>query len=123
MIRIAIGGLRKEEIRKAVKETGGEQVETTISSDFEASKMVQAGKADYYLGACHSGGGAALSVAIGLLGYTKCSTVAKAGGRPRPSEIERLVREGKIAFGMSVEAIEEAVPMIIQSILQSSSIR
>ncbi|SMO68725.1 DUF2620 domain-containing protein [Melghirimyces algeriensis] len=119
MIRIAIGGLRKELIQKAANEAGQGQVETIISSDFEAVKMVKAGKADYYLGACNSGGGAALSVAIGILGYANCSTVAKAGGRPKQSEIEKRVQEGKVAFGMSVETIEEAVPMIVESILKA----
>lgn len=119
MIRIAIGGLRKELIQKVADEVGQGQVETIISSDFEAAKMVKARKADYHLGACNSGGGAALSVAIGILGYTHCSTVARAGGKPNRVEIEKLIKKGKVAFGMSVEAIEEAVPMIIDSILKA----
>lgn len=118
MIRIVIGGLQKELIKKTAEEAGKGQVEAVVSSDFEAAKQVKAGKADYYLGACNSGGGAALSVAIGILGYGNCATVAKAGGRPNKEHIDQLVRENKVAFGMSVETIEMAVPMIIESILK-----
>lgn len=120
MIRIVIGGLQKDLIKKKVDETGGDRVEAVITSDFEGAKKVKAGQADYYLGACNSGGGAALSVAIGILGYNRCATVAKAGGRPNPQEIEKLVQEGKIAFGMSVEAIEMTVPILVQSFLGHS---
>lgn len=118
MIKIVIGGLQKELIKKTAETAGGGQVDAIISSDFEGAKQVKAGKADYYLGACNSGGGAALSVPIGILGYGNCATVAKAGGRPNKENIEKLVQEGKVAFGMSVESIETAVPMIIESILK-----
>lgn len=119
MIRIVIGGLQKDLIKKKAEETGGDQVEAIIASDFEAAKKVKAGEADFYLGACNSGGGAALSVAIGILGYNRCATVAKAGGRPDPKEIEKLVQEGKVAFGMSVEAIESTVPILVQNMLKA----
>lgn len=118
MIKIAIGGLQKEVMKRSIEQAGGDQVEAIISSDFEAAKKVKQGKVDYYFGACNSGGGAALSVPIGILGYGKCATVAKAGGRPKPEEIEKFVREGKVAFGMSVEAIETAVPYLVKSILE-----
>ena len=95
MIRIVIGGLQKDLIKKQVEETGGDRVEAVITSDFEGAKKVKAGQADYYVGACNSGGGAALSVAIGLLGYNRCATIAKAGGRPDPQEIEKRVQEGE----------------------------
>ncbi len=120
VIRIVIGGLQKDLIKKQVEETGGDRVEAVITSDFEGAKKVKAGQADYYVGACNSGGGAALSVAIGLLGYNRCATIAKAGGRPDPQEIEKRVQEGKIAFGMSVEAIESTVPILVRSLLEHS---
>ena len=121
-IRIVIGGLNKDAIERAVKSAGGDNVSVQVMSDFEAAKKIKQGNADYYLGACNSGGGAALSIPIGILGYSNCATVAKAGRRPKAEEIEKLVQGGKIAFGMSVEAIDEAVPMIVKSILKKYGI-
>lgn len=117
MLRIVVAGLKKDVIERTVKEAGGDKVTVTVTSDFEAAKKMKAGQADYYLGACNSGGGAALSVAIGILGYGKCSTVAKNGGKVDQKMIDQLVQDGKIAFGMSVENIERAVPVIIESLL------
>jgi hypothetical protein len=117
MLRIVIAGLKKDVLERAVKGAGGDKVTVTSTSDFEAAKKIKAGQADYYLGACNSGGGAALSIAIGILGYGNCSTVAKNGRKPDQKNIEKLVQDGKIAFGMSVENIESAAPMIIKSLL------
>ncbi|PLR79258.1 DUF2620 domain-containing protein [Bacillus sp. V3-13] len=118
MLRIVVGGLKKDVTERAAKAAGGDKVQVTVTSDFEGAKKLKAGDADYYLGACNSGGGAALSVAIGILGYANCSTVAKAGGKPNAEAIDKLVNEGKVAFGMAVESIEEAVPLIIKSLLK-----
>lgn len=118
-IRIVVGGLNKDKVERVAREVGGEAVQVTITSDFEGAKKIKQGEADYYFGACNSGGGAALSVPIGILGYTKCATVAKAGGRPKAEDIEKLVKDGKVAFGMSVETIEVAVPLLVKSILQA----
>jgi hypothetical protein len=123
MLRIVVGGLKKDVIERSAKAAGGDQVEVTITSDFEGAKKVKAGDADYYLGACNSGGGAALSVAIGILGYGNCSTVAKAGGKPNAQTIEKLVQEGKIAFGVAVESIEEAVPLIVNNLLKKHGLK
>ncbi|PLT29861.1 DUF2620 domain-containing protein [Peribacillus deserti] len=118
MLRIVVGGLKKDITERSVKAEGGKHVQVTVTSDFEGAKKVKAGDADYYIGACNSGGGAALSVAIGILGYGNCSTVAKAGGKPKAEEIQKLVDQGKIAFGIAVESIEEAVPHIIRALLK-----
>ncbi|WP_018963813.1 DUF2620 domain-containing protein [Coprothermobacter platensis] len=117
-IRIVIGGLNKDAVERATRKAGGDNVTTSVMSDFEAAKKIKAGEADYYFGACNSGGGAALSIPIGILGYSNCATVAKAGGRPKQEEIDKLVESGKVAFGMSVEAIDETVPMLVKSILK-----
>jgi hypothetical protein len=118
MIRIVVAGLKKDVIERTAKAAGGNNVEVTVTSDFEAAKKIKANEADYYLGACNSGGGAALSVAIGILGYSNCSTVSKNGKKPNPVEIEKLVEDGKIAFGMAVEGIEEAVPVIVKALVK-----
>jgi hypothetical protein len=122
MLKIVVAGLKKDVMERTVKQVGGDKVVVTATSDFEAAKKVKSAEADYYLGACNSGGGAALSIAIGILGYTNCSTVAKNGGKPDAKNIEKLVNEGKKAFGMSVENIEVAAPMIIQSLLKKHNL-
>ncbi|MGY4688733.1 DUF2620 domain-containing protein [Salibacterium sp. K-3] len=119
MIRFVIGGLEKNQIKHEIEKAGGDQVEAVVSTDFEGAKKIKAGEADYYIGACNSGGGAALSVVIGILGYSNCSTVAKAGGRPKQETIEKLVKEGKLAFGTAVESVDTAVPMIVEEILKN----
>ncbi|UKS24821.1 DUF2620 domain-containing protein [Paenibacillus sp. HWE-109] len=118
MLRIVIAGLQKDRIERCVKEAGAEQVEVAIMTDMEAAKKVKNGQADYYIGACNSGGGAALSIAIGLLGFSRCATVAKSGGKPDPQKIEALVHQGTVAFGIAEESIETAVPLIIGSLLK-----
>ncbi|MFB5191351.1 DUF2620 domain-containing protein [Alicyclobacillus fastidiosus] len=121
-IRIAIGGLKKEVTERVTKEIGGDKVSVIVTSDFEAAKKIKSGQADYYFGACNSGGGAALSVPIGILGYSNCATVAKAGGKPKAEDIEKLVAGGKIAFGMAVESIEAAVPMLLHSLFKKHNL-
>ncbi|WP_019119519.1 DUF2620 domain-containing protein [Brevibacillus massiliensis] len=122
MLRIVVGGLRKDVIERTAKEAGGDKISVTVTSDFEAAKKIKAGEADYYLGACNSGGGAALSIPIGILGYSNCATVAKLGGKPDAKNIEKLVSEGKVAFGMAVESVEDAVPLIISSLLKKHNL-
>ena len=54
------------------------------------------------------------------MAHAQCSTVAKAGGSaPDKEQIKKLLAEGKIAFGMSVENIEKTVPILLESILES----
>lgn len=64
---------------------------------------------DYYFGACESGGGAAISILIGMLGYSKCCTVCKNASRPDPKEIQGFVDSGKIAFGIDDTGIKAGV--------------
>lgn len=40
---------------------------------------VKSGQLDYYIGACNTGAGAALSIAIAVIGYNKSCTIAKPG--------------------------------------------
>ena len=120
MIKIGIAGLKKDLIEKTVSEHGNGQFETLVTTDMDAARKIKKGELDYYLGACNSGGGAAISILIGMIGYSKCATVAKAGGAaPDKEQITKLLGEGKVAFGMSVENIETTVPVILDSILEN----
>ena len=80
--------------------------------------MIKRGEVDYYFGACESGGGAAISILIGMLGYSKCCTVCKNASRPDPKEIQGFVDSGKIAFGMTVQSIDATVPILVQALMK-----
>lgn len=112
-MKIAIGGMQKNEMEYAIKKAMPE-VETVITNDVSASSMIKSGEVDYYFGACESGGGSAISILIGLVGYSKCCTVCKNGGKPNKDEIEKYVKEGRVCFGMTVSNIEGTVPVLLE---------
>ncbi len=112
-MKIAIGGLKKNEMAAAIKKASPD-TETIITTDIDAVKLLKNGDADYYFGACESGGGAAISILIGMVGYSKCCTVCKNGGQPNKAEIEKFVSEGKICFGMTVSNIDGTVPVLME---------
>lgn len=117
MIKIAIGGLKKKETEQAILQVAKGKIEAIVTTDIQAAQMMKKGEIDYYFGACNSGGGAAISILIGMLGYNKCCTVAGAGQKPKLENIQKQVADGKIAFGMAVESIGVAVPMLVQALL------
>ena len=90
-MKIAIGGMQKNEMDFAIKKAMPE-VETVLTNDMAAVKMLKNGEVDYYFGACESGGGSAISILIGLMGYSKCCTVvAGIGCLPRVSVVQMPV--------------------------------
>lgn len=117
MIKINISGLATKEILDKLTEVGGDQVEARIVADIVGAREVAQGKADYYFGACATGGGGAISMAIAILGYSNCYTVSTAGKLPREDEILEAVRSGKKAFGFTCDHVDTAVPMIVKAIM------
>ncbi|MBV1819270.1 DUF2620 domain-containing protein [Anaerosalibacter bizertensis] len=119
MTKIVVGGqVEKQEIAKLIKEIGGNEVEVDIKSDIQAANLVKTGKADYYVGACHTGGGGALSMAIALLTRDKCVTLSMPGRVPKESEIIKAVEEGKVAFGFTGDHYKVILPILIREILK-----
>lgn len=119
MIKIVVGGqVEKQNIADLVKEVGGNKVEVQVKTDLQAASDVKMGKADYYLGACHTGGGGALSMAMALLTRAKCATVSMPGKPPKEEDIVKAVAEGKIAFGFTGDHFDKAVPVIVKEILK-----
>jgi hypothetical protein len=117
-IRFVVCGMGKEEIARAVRETGGAAVEARVTSDFEAAAAIKSGAADYYIGACQSGAGGALAVAIAMLGFgnvVRLSGVGSAG--VDGSAVTGGVASGKRAFGIAHSHIAAGVPLIVRSIL------
>jgi hypothetical protein len=121
MIKINVSGLAAKEIASKIKEVAGEGVEVRVLADIAGAKEVAQGKADYYFGACATGGGGALSMAIAILGFSACFTVSTAGKAPREEEIQREVANGKKAFGFTSDHVDSAVPMIMKAILAARS--
>ncbi len=121
LIRIKVGGLAAREIQSLATEIGKGRVDVQVVTDIVGVREVAQGRADYYFGACATGGGGALSMAIAVLGYSRCFTASTAGSPPREEDIEKAVREGKIAFGFATDHIELAVPLIMKAILSRDS--
>lgn len=120
-MKIVIGGqVDKKEIEQMVKRFD-ESIETMVKSDLEAAMAVKTGQADYYIGACHTGGGGALAMAISLLGRASCETVSMPGRRPDETKVETAVKEGKKAFGFTADHKDAAVPMILSALKQNES--
>jgi len=117
MIKINVSGLAAKEIVYKVAELGGDQVGVRVVADIVGAREVAQGKADYYFGACATGGGGALSMAIAILGYANCFTVSTAGKPPKEEEIREAVVSGKKAFGFTSDHVDSAVPLIMKAIL------
>ena len=79
MKKIGVAGLQREQIKKPLKRRLLDMFEVFIHNDMEAAMKVKSGQLDYYIGACNTGAGAALSIAIAVIGYNKSCTIAKPG--------------------------------------------
>ena len=118
MIRFVVGGqMNKQEIANKVTELGGDKVSVIIKSDIEAAMVIKTNQADYYVGACNTGGGGALAMAIAILGMGLCSTVSMPGKIKSDAEIVAEVDAGKKAFGFTAEHVDKVLPLIVNRIL------
>lgn len=113
MKKIGVAGLQRELIKQTIETAAPGCFEVFIYNDMEAAMKVKSGQLDYYIGACNTGAGAALSIAIAVIGYNKSATIAKPGIRANEAQIAKLVAEGKVAFGLSVEHVEHAIPLLV----------
>ena len=100
MKKIGVAGLQREQIKKTIEATAPGCFEVFIHNDMEAAMKVKSGQLDYYIGACNTGAGAALSIAIAVIGYNKSCTIAKPGIKAKDEHIAKMVAEGKVAFGL-----------------------
>ncbi|MFI6345974.1 DUF2620 domain-containing protein [Streptomyces sp. NPDC050560] len=114
MKKILTGGVGKAEVAEAVRALALDGVETVVSSDMEAAMQLRAGKADYYLGTCHTGAGASLGVLVGLMGRPACHTFGRSV--PAEEEITALLDEGKKVFGFSLDQIDAVAPALARAI-------
>ena len=116
-MRIVVGGqMDKENVASILRKYVSADTEITIQSDIQASMAIKTGTADYYFGACNTGGGGALAMAIALLGMNQCATVAMPGNIKSDEEIRKEVQQGKKAFGFTPQAAEIVIPIIVKEI-------
>ncbi|BAB04307.1 DUF2620 domain-containing protein [Halalkalibacterium halodurans] len=118
-MKIVIGGqVDKKEIESLIQEKAGERVETIVKSDLDAAMAIKSNEADYYFGACHTGGGGALAMAIAILGKNRCATISMPGKPPVKEEVDNAVQQGAKAFGFTGDHKERAVEYLIESLLK-----
>lgn len=119
MIRIVVGGLiDKDEIAEMIKKIGGDKVTVMVKSDIEAALAIKTNQADYYFGACLTGGGGALAMAIALLGMGMCATVSMPGMMKSEAEIMNELTGGKKAFGFTPQHSEQVISILMNTILE-----
>jgi hypothetical protein len=118
MLKIVIGGqLNKQAIEKQVKELWGSNLEVTVKTDLNAVMDLKNNKADYYIGACETGSGGALAMAIALLGKDKCVSLASPTSIMKEEDICKQVNEGKIAFGFTAPSTKNVLNILIPALL------
>ncbi|HCB92152.1 MAG TPA: DUF2620 domain-containing protein [Ruminococcaceae bacterium] len=115
MKKIVVGGqMDKQKIATLAQKIAGDKASVEVKSDVEAAMALKQGKADLYLGACNTGGGGALAMAIAILGMTVCSTVSMPGKIKTEDEIRADAASGKKAFGFTAQDIDRVVPIILK---------
>ncbi|HAS63076.1 MAG TPA: DUF2620 domain-containing protein [Vibrio sp.] len=112
MKKIAIAGLQREQIKQQIEDTMPNTFECHILTDMDAAMKVKAGEMDYFVGCCNTGAGGALAMAIAIIGYGQSCTIAKPSIQAKQDEVQQFIDKGCIAFGLSIEHIEHAVPML-----------
>ncbi|EMG26946.1 hypothetical protein X560_0202 [Listeria fleischmannii 1991] len=116
--KIAIGGqLGKVEIEKVITEIAGGQLEFVVKSDLDAAMALKNGEVDYYVGACETGSGGALAMAIALVGASHCVTIASPSSVMTSDEILEQVKNGKTAFGFTKNSIDQVLPVLIKALI------
>jgi hypothetical protein len=118
-MKIVIGGqVERDALADLVRTLGGDRVEVTVKNDIEAAMAVKSGAADYYLGACNTGGGGALAMAIALLGMADCATLSMPGNIRGDAEIRKEIASGKKAFGFTAQHMHQVVPVVLDELLK-----
>ncbi len=118
-MKIVVGGqIDKEEIASLIRKQLGDAAEVTVKGDLEATMGMKSGQYDYYVGACNTGGGGALAMALALLGKANCATVSMPGNIRSDEEIRDEVRSGKIAFGFTAQHKEAVLPVLLDAFVK-----
>lgn len=117
MTSVVITGMARDRAARLAADAASGRIEILSDSDYEGALAVQSGEVDYYIGICQSGAGGALALAIGLIGSKRARTVAPAGRQADEDLVFAALADGIVAFGVSVDHVDKAVPAIIRGIL------
>lgn len=121
MLKIVVGGqMGKDEIKAAIEKVGGAEVSVDVKNDLDAVMGMKNNSYDYYFGACNTGGGGALAMAIALLGKTSCLTAASPNGVIAEEEMLKGVNDGMVAFGFTPQYTDQVVPIILNALLEKN---
>lgn len=116
MLKIVVGGqINKKEIHDFIEKFYDGNVQLAIKNDLDAVTAMKTGQFDYYVGACNTGGGGALAMAMALLGRDKCQTISMPGKISSDEEIIAAVQAGKIAFGFTAQHAEAVLPVLLKA--------
>lgn len=120
MVKIVVGGqIDKKELASLIEEYGEGKIDVEVKSDLDAAMALKNNQADYYFGACNTGGGGALAMAIAMLGRDQTASVSMPGNIMSDDEIKAEVEAGKKAFGFTAQHKDRVVPVIMQEILKN----
>lgn len=118
-MKIVVGGqVDKQEIAKQIEKIASDRVEVEIMDDIKAATAIRNGEADYYFGACHTGGGGALGMAMAILTSAKCATISMPGRAPKEEKVKEELAKGKVAFGFTSDHIDKAVKILMDTIMK-----
>lgn len=119
-MRFVVGGqIEKEKIAETLRTLAGDKATSiTVMGDIEAAMAIKSGSADYYVGACNTGGGGALAMAIAIAGADKCATLGMPGKILSDEEIIAHVNAGKVAFGFTGQDIDSVMPVLLNAIFR-----
>lgn len=117
-MKFVVGGqIEKEKIADTIRTLAGHKAQSVVvMNDIEAAMALKNGTVDYYFGACNTGGGGALAMAIAIVGMQSCATVGMPGKILSDDEIIAHVKNGKKAFGFTGQDADVVVPVIIKAI-------
>ncbi len=109
-LRIAVTGLGRSEVSRTLASVGG--IEPLPMSDVEAAGALSRGELSAIVGVCESGGGAALAMAIAVVGADACTNLSKMGRPADPARLPELLAGGVRAFGVARDHVEIVVPAL-----------
>lgn len=115
MIKVVVAGqINKQEIYDFLK-SNYDFLELDIKGDLDAVNALKSGQYDYYVGACNTGGGGALAMAMALLGKDMCQTISMPGKVFPDEDIIQAVKDGKKAFGFTAQHATQVLPVLIEA--------
>lgn len=116
-MKIVVGGqIDKQDIAAIVEKELGANASVEIKGDLDATMGMKSGTYDYYVGACNTGGGGALAMALAILGKAKCATISMPGNVCSEEQIRDEVKKGKVAFGFTAQHKEEVLPVLLKAL-------